>query len=148
MNHNIDFKNYLLSDEAEKGGLRKRSEIDEKYTWNLLDIYNSEDDWEADYKSIASSIEEYKKYEGKIGESSSSLLNLLKFDEEVGTKYDRLHLYSFLSKDLDLANTKYQSMAGRLQTLGVKLSRATAFIRPELIAIGHVKIKQYMSESE
>ena len=148
MKHNFNFENHLFSDDSGKGGLRNRADIDEKYTWNLLDIYKSEDDWEADYKDVSSKLEEYKNYEGKIGESSSSLLNLLKFDEEVGTKYDRLHLYSFLSKDLDLANTKYQAMSGRLQTLGVKLSSATAFIRPELIAIGHDKIKQYMSESE
>src|SRR5690606_4481879 len=87
------------------------------------------------------------KYDGEFSKSADQLLELLQFDEKVGTMYDRLHLYSFLSKDLDLADTKYQAMAGRLQDLGSKLSGATSFIRPEMISIGKDKIKQFISEN-
>jgi oligoendopeptidase F len=137
----------LLCESSEKG-LMKREEIAEKYKWNLKDIYADEDLWEKDFEYIKSKIDEYKNFDGTIGQSATSLLKMIEFDEDVNIKYERLHLYSFLSKDLDLANSKYQAMSGRLQDLGTKLSNATAFIRPELIAIGKDKIFQYLSENE
>jgi oligoendopeptidase F len=30
----------------------KRSEIDDKYKWNLKDIYASDKDWESDFKKL------------------------------------------------------------------------------------------------
>lgn len=138
----------IFSEESSTGSLMSRDKIEDKYKWNLTDIYETEELWQKEFDYIKSKIEEYKEYEGKIGKSADSLLAALKFDEEIGIKYDRLHLYSFLAKDLDLAETKYQSMAGRLQDLGSKLGSATAFIRPELIAIGEENIKKYLFENE
>lgn len=140
-------KSINLADSTEKG-LKKREEIEEKYKWNLKDIYADEQSWERDFEFIANKISEYNKFDGKITKTADSLWELIEFDNEINIKYERLHLYSFLSKDLDLANTKYQAMSGRLQDLGTKLSGATAFIRPELIAAGKDKIFKYLSEKE
>ena len=138
-------KNIFLNENS-GSGLMSRDKIDLKYTWNLTDIYETEELWEKDFQDVKSKINDYKKYDGEFSKSADQLLELLQFDEKVGTMYDRLHLYSFLSKDLDLADTKYQAMAGRLQDLGSKLSGATSFIRPEMISIGKDKIKQFISE--
>lgn len=138
----------IFSEENSSGSLMQRDKIEDKYKWNLKDIYETEELWEEDFKYVKSKIEEYKTYEGTIGNSADTLLALLQFDEEVGIKYDRLHLYSFLAKDLDLANTKYQAMAGRLQDLGSKLGSAGSFIRPELIEIGKEKIAKFLAEKE
>lgn len=137
----------IYLNENSGSGLMSRDKIDLKYTWNLTDIYETEELWEKDFQDVKSKINDYKKYDGEFSKSADQLLELLQFDEKVGTMYDRLHLYSFLSKDLDLADTKYQAMAGRLQDLGSKLSGATSFIRPEMISIGKDKIKQYISEN-
>lgn len=140
-------ENKYFSESVEKG-LITRENIEEKYKWNLKDIYETEELWEKDFNYIKEKIADYKNFDGKIGETSDSLLELLNFDNKISIKYERLHLYSFLAKDLDLANTKYQSMSGRLQDLGTKLGNATAFIRPELINIGREKIYQYLSEKD
>ena len=38
--------------------IRKRSEIENKYKWNLTHIYPSDEAWQADYDSLAGKVEE------------------------------------------------------------------------------------------
>ncbi|MFH1196135.1 MAG: oligoendopeptidase F [bacterium] len=115
--------------------LIKRENIDPKYTWNLDDIFKSPGDWEADYKFIDENSPKYKEFEGKLGGSAQTLLQLFKFDEEISIKIDRLFLYASLSKDLDLANSENSSRYDRITSLASKVSAISAFVKPEILSI-------------
>ncbi len=130
------------------GELIKRSDIDPKYTWNLTDIYSTQDDFEKDFKWLESKVKEYKKFEGKIGESAESLKKLMKFEEQIGIKYSHLRLYASLSKDLDLADTKNQALFERVSELASKLGTAGAFVRPEMLAIGKEKLMGFLAADD
>ncbi len=142
----IGLTNFQLFAQEDTGGLIKRSDIDPKYTWNLKDIYETEDMWEADFKLVQSKIPGYEKFEGTLGNSAADLLAYLKFDEEVGTKLGHVFLYAFLAKDLDLADQKYQAVFERTQGLLSKYSEATAFFTPEVLAIPESKLKDFLAQ--
>lgn len=135
--------NLIAQDES--GGLLKRSEIDDKYKWNLNDIYQTEEAWENDFNWLNENVVNYKNFEGTLGNSAQDLLKALKFDEEIGIKFGRLHLYAFLSKDLDLADTKYQGIYDRTMGLASKLSAAGSFMRPEILAIPESKLWEFVA---
>ena len=97
--------------------LPAREDIEEKYKWNLNDIYGSTEDWENDFKWVKDNLGNYKNFEGKLAESSEQLLKCFKFDDEIGTKLERLYLYSMLAKDSDLRVGKFQSMDDRIKSL-------------------------------
>jgi oligoendopeptidase F len=136
--------NLVAQDES--GGLIKRSEIADKYKWNLNDIYQTEEAWENDFKWLNENVVNYKNYEGTLGNSAQDLLKALKFDEQIGIKFGRLHLYAFLSKDLDLADTKYQGIYDRTMGLASKLSAAGSFMRPEILAIPETKLWDFVAD--
>lgn len=126
----------LLKYSSEKSSIGKiptRNEIEEKYKWNLTDIYKNDEEWEKDFKKVESNIKFYKKYEGKLHTDSDTLLECFNFDNENGILVERLYLYAMLSKDSDMREAKYQSLDGRIKTLYSKVSAASAFIRPELL---------------
>ena len=117
-----------------------RDEIAEVYKWNLNDIYSSDEEWEKDFKFVEENIIGYTQFEGRITDSSATLLACLKFDEEIGMKLERLYLYSMLSKDSDMRNTKYQGMDDRIKTIYSKVLTASSFIKPELLKTEEEKL--------
>ena len=117
-----------------------REEIEEQYKWNLTDIYSSDEEWEIDFKFVEESIIGYAQFEGRITDSSATLLACLKFDEEIGMKLERLYLYSMLAKDSDMRNTKYQGMDDRIKQIYSKVLTASSFIKPELLKTDEEKL--------
>lgn len=129
------------------GELKKRSEIEEKYKWDLSPIYKSIEDWEFDFKFIETNFLKIKDYEGTLANSSDDLLKCFKFSEELEIKLDRMGLFAFLSKDLDLDNKTCQEIYGRLHSLLTLVSQAFSFITPELMNIDENKLNQFINEN-
>ncbi len=138
---------------TQTSSLPGREEIEDKYKWDLSHIYEKEDLWEEDFSFVENNIVEYKNFEGTLSRSARDLYECLKFDDSIGVKLERLHLYAFLAKDSDLRATKYQAMNDRIMSLFVKVSSANSFIRPEILSIpedilfeminGHAELKIY-----
>lgn len=132
-------KKYFYS-EVQTFEVPTRNEIDEKYKWNLKDIYNLDEDWEKDFGWIEANIIRYEIFQGTLNTSSDNLLSCFKLDEEIGTKLERLHLYSMLAKDSDMMDTKYQGMDDRIKSMAAKVLAASSFIKPELLKIDKTKL--------
>ncbi|HED06927.1 MAG TPA: oligoendopeptidase F [Ignavibacteria bacterium] len=130
---------------TEVTSLPTREEIEEKYKWNLSDIYNSDEEWERDFKWVSDRIQEYSNYIGTLSKDADSLYECLKFDEETEKKLERLHLYSMLSHDGDMGVTKYQAMDDRIMSLYTQVSTASSFIRPELMKIPEDQLLKIVS---
>jgi len=132
------FENKLFSGEA--AGLPSRDEIEQKYKWNLTDIYLDDDEWEKDFSYVDSKVNGYEEYKGKLSTFPDLLLKCLKFDEELCTKLEHLYLYAMLSKDCDMKVTKYQAMDDRINYLYSKISAASSFIKPEVLEIPDLEL--------
>jgi oligoendopeptidase F len=132
---------------GESKELMKRAEIDDKYKWDLTDLYADDAAWEADYKSLETMLPKIASFKGKLGNSAEMLLKYLKFEEELNTKFEKVHMYSSLNKDLDLKNEKYQGMYQRVMNLANQLSADASFIQPELLAIPDAKLKSFINSS-
>src|SRR3990170_1344125 len=138
------FLNDKVYSRTETASLPFRKDIEEKYKWNLKDIYSSEDLWEKDFIWIKENISKYKKFTGTLGNSSDSLAACLKFDDEISIKLERLYLYAMLSKDSDMRENQYQAMDDRIKNLYAQISTASSFIKPELLAIDEQKLKSFL----
>ncbi|MFH0736131.1 MAG: oligoendopeptidase F [bacterium] len=144
----INSNTKMFAQETSSGDLPKHDQIEAQYTWNLQDIYQTEDLWEKDFKFIEKNIGDYNKFVGKVGAGAKDLLSVLKFDEKINIILDKLGLYSSLAKDLDLAEAKYLAMDERISNLESQAAAAASFLRPELIAIPKEKLAQFMKEEK
>jgi len=134
------------SEENASGSLKLRNRIEERYKWNLSDIYREEEDWKEDFEKLVMSIDEYRNFEGRLSSSSSLLYECLKFDELTGSLFSKVYHFASLAKDLDLNDTKRQSMYDKASMLSSKLAAAASFIKPEILSMPEEKLWAFLEE--
>jgi oligoendopeptidase F len=136
-----------LATAQESSELMKRAEIDDKYKWDLTDLYADDASWEADFTKLEGLVKKVGSFKGTLGNSAASLQKYLKFEQEVSTMFEKIHMYSSLSKDLDLKNEKYQGMYQRVMTLVNKLGAEGSYVQPEMLAIPDAKLKSFINST-
>ncbi|MEE9431053.1 MAG: oligoendopeptidase F [Melioribacteraceae bacterium] len=148
----MSLQKILYADDSQtsnsKGELPKRENIEKQLTWNLKDIYKTNEDWETDFNWTKDSIAKYSSFKGKLSNSAKDLLACVTFDDEVGIKISRLYLYAFLSKDLDVANTENQARYDRVADLNSKLSANSSFMAPEILEIPEDKLWKFVEKED
>jgi oligoendopeptidase F len=112
--------------------LQERSEIDEKFKWDVTNIFANDDAWEVEFARIEKLAKDYDKYKGKISGSAALLSECIKFDEEISIELQKLYLYIMLNKDSDLRVNKYQGLNDRIRNLFTNVSSLSSFVLPEL----------------
>ena len=121
----------------------KRSEADEKYMWNMKEMYENDGLWEDDVKEAESLINGMPAYIEVMDESPKKLLSLLEYDTEISKKLEKIYVYANQKSHEDMGESKYQDMAGRAQNLMVKYQMQSAPVTPAIMKIGRKKITEY-----
>ncbi|MEN8192653.1 MAG: oligoendopeptidase F [Bacteroidota bacterium] len=124
----------------------ERDKIDEKYKWNVKDLYQSLEDWRSAKAEIESRVDNIQKYKGKLGESSKNLLLTYETLYDIAKDYYRISSYAGKLKDQDLGNSKNESLAQEASSLGTKISEASSFIDPEVLKIDPKKLENFFKE--
>jgi oligoendopeptidase F len=125
-----------------------REQIEEKFKWNLRDIYSSDEEWENNFIWVENAVGNYDNFRGRLKESPEILLNCFQCDDEIGIKLERLYLYAMLNKDSDMSIPVYQAMDSRIKTLYSKVSAANSFIKPELLKIPNDELLRMINSLE
>lgn len=128
--------------------LPKRSEVKEEFTWNLNDLFPSDEAFYEKLKEAKKYPDQLKSYQGTLGESAENLLNYYRLIEDIEITMDALVNYSSRKKDQDTKNSTYQAMNGAVMSLYVEISSADAFATPEIIKIDEDKLKKFLSENK
>lgn len=126
--------------------LPKRDQVKTENTWNLGTLYTSDRAWETDFKKLDALIAGYDQFRGKLNESVRMLAEALKFDSEFDRLSERVGNYAFLKTTEDQADSRYQGMNGRYQSLSTRASQAASFMRPELLAIRPELMRAYLDD--
>lgn len=121
----------------------KRAEADEKYMWNMKDMYENDGLWEDDVKEAEALINEMPAYIEVMDESPNKLLSLLEYDTEISKKLEKIYVYANQKSHEDMGESKYQDMAGRAQNLMVKYQMQSAPVTPAIMKMGRKKISEY-----
>ena len=88
----------------------ERADIPEQYTWNLADLYADSAAWEAARMALGAEIPQLGRWQGKLGESASTLLAALIDRENVALGVDRLSSYASQLSDQDTRVSHHTEM--------------------------------------
>ena len=124
---------------------KTRDEIDEKYKWDLNQIYKTEDEWLKDFEYVKSHGDKYLEFKGKLN-NANMIYEYLKFDEEFSKKADGVYMYAALKFDEDTSNSKYQELKGKVEKVLTDLGAKTAFVLPELLKLSFDDFEKFMEE--
>jgi oligoendopeptidase F len=127
---------------------RKRNEIEEKYTWDLTTIFESDEKWYEELEKVSKEVKEIEKYKGNITTSAKNLLDFLRFDEKLDRKMNKLYYYAHLKHDQDTTNTTYQTLVGKISNLFKEYNELAAFVIPEMLKKDYSDVLEYIKDEK
>ncbi len=129
-------------------GAVERSAIPVKYTWNLADIYPSQQAWTAAKEALAARIPRLADKRGHLGGSADALYQTLSEVFAVDEAVTRLSVYASMLADQDTREAAPREMRQAAAQLGVDFGAATSWLRPELLALDPAKLRAFMAEDK
>lgn len=124
----------------------KRSEVEEQYTWNLKDIFESDEKWNEAYEELKKQPEKIMTYKGILGKSAANLLSFFQYQDEQDLAMGKVMGYASCMSDVDTGNSFYQGMRSKAVGVMVALSSAAAFSAPEIMAIPEETLNRFYEE--
>ena len=124
-----------------------RSEIPEKYKWNLGDIFATPEDWEKCFNEMSQEYKKLAAYQGKLSDRDT-LLEFLKLSDKIDFKMDQLYCYAFMSYNEDSQDPTLQARFSRIYALLTQYSEETAFVSPELSALPDSQLRALAADPD
>ncbi|MBR0354817.1 MAG: oligoendopeptidase F [Oscillospiraceae bacterium] len=121
----------------------KRSEVPEALTWNLKDMFESDEAWMAEYESLRQMPAQIAAFQGRLGESAETLLEYLRGQDELELRLAPFYGYASCKNDQDQADARYQDMRGKAMSVIIAISSAAAFATPEIMAIDEDRLNLF-----
>ncbi len=109
-------------------------------TWDLSDLYAGTDAWSAAYTRTRAQVEQFDRFRGTVGNSAGDLLKALSAISDARREAARLGVYASLQGDEDLRVAPAQERRQQAQTLATLIDEKTAWLAPEIIALGQAKV--------
>jgi oligoendopeptidase F len=123
-----------------------RNKVEKKYTWNAESLFKSHKAWDEEVRSILADISTVKKFQGRLAESPTTLLEALSAVEQLVVRAYRVVVYAGFFYAVDTTDQEAAGMQGKAQGMYGQVAAATAFLRPELLQIGKEKLDQWMKQ--
>lgn len=123
--------------------LPKRDQVPEEFTWNLKDIFESDEAWAAENESLKAALKEAEAFRGRLGESAEALLGFFRLDDKLSVRAEKLYCYASCKSDQDISNSFYQDMRGKAVSTLTRLSESLSYAAPEIMAIDEDKLNLF-----
>ena len=128
--------------------LLDRKNVKLEDTWDLTPIFENDTAWEIEFDKVTESLKEVSKFQNTLTQSAQSLLEGLKFRDDMSYRLEHLYVYSHLNFDTDTTNAYYQNMDGKIRGLVSQFSASFSFYDTEILAASEEKIRGYLEENE
>ena len=124
----------------------QRNEINEKDTWDLSTIFETDQKWEEELALLTEDAKEAASLEGHLLDSAESLLNITERYLDLSRRLEKLYVYAHMKNDQDTRVAKYQEYYAKVMTLYSQLDQVFSFYEPEFMAITEEQYKNFLSE--
>ena len=121
--------------------------MEEKYTWNLTDIFKTKEEFEKEIEKLNKMLNEIKTYQGKLSNSSENIYQCYRNYEKALEYYEKIYAYGMLKFHLDMANSENIKLFKRCEGIGTEFEKTTSFITPEITDIDTDLLLKYLEEN-
>ena len=125
--------------------IRKRSEIEDRYKWDLTHIYASDEAWEKDYQAVTEEVGTLSAFDGHVAEDPKKAIISVQI---IVDKILPIYEYAFLRKETDNTDSAAQALKDKAIRLYVTAMTVTAYLEPELLEMKEEDLKALMQEPE
>lgn len=122
--------------------------MEEKYNWNLEDIFKNNEEFEESQKKLKEKLEKIGYFQNKLEESSKNIYECYKTYEEALEIYEKIYAYGMLKFHLDMAESENIKLYKKVEAIGTDFEKQTSFITPEITKIEDEKILKFIEENQ
>ena len=137
-----------ISDDQEN---QKNSEEQSNYksvTWNLQNLFKSDDAWERELVKFENDIKELENYVGKVTKSKIHFMSALKIKEKLDIRIDKLYAYANLKRDINKDSYKCLDMIDKVNKVGSKYSKISSDLELEILKLSDATYNKYLKNSK
>lgn len=124
----------------------QRNEIDEKDTWDLSTIFETDQKWEEELALLTEDTKQAASLEGHLLDSAESLLDITERYLELSRRLEKLYVYAHMKNDQDTRVAKYQEYYAKAMALYSQLDQVFSFYEPEFMAITEEQYQNFLAE--
>jgi oligoendopeptidase F len=124
----------------------ERNEVADRYKWDLSTLFGDEAAWVAAKDSLRQEIPKLASWQGRLGESPATLLAAMTEWETTYRKLEGVYVFAMARSDEDTREARNQQMRQQADQVYSELQTATAYMRPELLAVGKATIDRFLAE--
>lgn len=114
---------------------RRREDIDDRFKWNLDDIFPDWQAWEAGYRALEARVDEFAALKGTLASGADALARAFALSDELGQLAHKVWYYASLRYDEDQRDNEVNAKRQQVQILLARLGQASSWFNPELLQI-------------
>lgn len=125
--------------------MKKRSEIEDKYKWDLSCYVKNEEQLKQNIKYLKDNIEQFKAFYNKFTDKAE-LKKYLDLSEEFDKVFDVTSAYLYHSLDTDTSNTKFLDYIQEISYISKDFGEATAYVYPQLQELSDEYLQELIND--
>ncbi len=134
--------------DAQPKAVPERADIDDRYKWDLSDIYESWESWEADVERCRELMDQFVEMKGTLAEGAERVLEAYQLNDRVEMLAYKLFRFPQLSYDTDQRNNELLARIQRVQNLFAEFGTKTAWFHPELVSIDEDTMLTWIDDTD
>ena len=127
---------------------KNRSEIDNKYKWDLSKIYQDPDLLEKDKQEILKLKDQLVAMRGSLTANATNLLKAIDLYYAIMRILDKMVVYTNMKFHEDMDNNASKVLVGKVDKLASEISADLSFFTPEVLKCDYQEITKFLSENK
>ncbi|MDH4157712.1 MAG: oligoendopeptidase F [candidate division Zixibacteria bacterium] len=139
---------FFTSSALAQSKMPQRSEIKDKYKWDLSHIYPDWEAWRQGLAEIEQKMNDLQRFQGTLAGGPENLLRAFQLNDEVDILSYRVYRYPQLAYALDTRDPEAGAGLQQVQGVFARFGTATAWLTPELLSIGWDTMSTWLDKFE
>jgi oligoendopeptidase F len=127
---------------------RERTDVPERFRWNLADIYSDWSQWDAAFQDLSRKIDTFAALKGTLASEPGALLRAFKASDDLGQLAYRVWYFPSLKYDEDQRDNAVNARRQQVQILFARWKEAAAWFNPELLSIPLTTVRAWMDAND
>lgn len=124
---------------------QERSQIADKYKWDLTQIYPTDQAWRAAKDALLAELPKVAAFKGTLGSTPQKLADALELGSRLSKDFSRIYVYASMMSDQDTRASTYQGMQQEMTQVGATFGAELAFVEPEILKIDRTKVDRFVA---
>ncbi|MDL2344696.1 oligoendopeptidase F [Deinococcus sp. MIMF12] len=131
-----------------KAALPARADVPREQTWDIEALFATPESWEAEAEALPAAIDALSTHAGKLGGGPDALAAYLRESDDVELRLARFFSYASMGASVDGRDAEAAARRDRASTVAARYGSATAFARPELLALDEATVRGWLTRPD